>query len=105
MTFVGLMGLAFLHWPQHALTPPVNSSFFSYALFRSVLEYLPWDWLEPPFVPYNVFQGSGISKGRTVPAMPGWTYDSVLISGLITAAILVARTAVSSFSNFNELVF
>jgi Mn2+/Fe2+ NRAMP family transporter len=54
-------------------------------------------------VPYNVFLGSGISKGQTVPLMRIGLTISVLFGGLITAAILVAGTAVKSFSNFNEL--
>jgi manganese transport protein len=54
-------------------------------------------------VPYNVFLGSGISKGQTVPLMRIGLTISVIIGGLITAAILIAGTAVKSFSNFNEL--
>lgn len=54
-------------------------------------------------MPYNVFLGSGISKGQTVPLMRIGLTISVLIGGLITAAILVAGTSVRSFSNFNEL--
>jgi Mn2+/Fe2+ NRAMP family transporter len=54
-------------------------------------------------VPYNVFLGSGISKGQTVPLMRIGLTISILIGGLITAAILVAGTAVTSFSNYDEL--
>lgn len=54
-------------------------------------------------VPYNVFLGSGISKGQTIPMMRVGLTISVLIGGLITAAILVAGTAISDFSSFAHL--
>lgn len=54
-------------------------------------------------VPYNVFLGSGISKGQTVPMMRVGLSISVVIGGLITAAILVAGTAISDFSTFESL--
>jgi manganese transport protein len=54
-------------------------------------------------VPYNIFLGSGISKGQTVPLMRLGLTLSVLIGGLITAAIMVAGTVVNQFSSFPEL--
>ncbi len=54
-------------------------------------------------VPYNVFLGSGVSKGQTVPLMRIGLTISVVIGGLITTAILLAGTAVNSFSSFAEL--
>jgi len=54
-------------------------------------------------VPYNLFLGSGISKGQTLPFMRVGLSISVLIGGLITAAILVAGTAVTDFSSFPNL--
>jgi manganese transport protein len=54
-------------------------------------------------VPYNIFLGSGISKGQTVPLMRLGLTISVLIGGLITAAIMVAGTVVNQFSSFPEL--
>ncbi|MBS1542534.1 MAG: divalent metal cation transporter [Bacteroidetes bacterium] len=54
-------------------------------------------------VPYNVFLGSGISKGQTVYLMRVGLTISVIIGGLITAAILIAGTAVTSFSSYEEL--
>ena len=55
-------------------------------------------------VPYNVFLGSGISKGQTVPLMRLGLTISVVIGGLITAAILVAGTLIPRFSSFPELL-
>lgn len=54
-------------------------------------------------VPYNIFLGSGISKGKTIPLMRVGLTVSVLIGGLITAAILIAGTSVQAFSSFPEL--
>ncbi len=54
-------------------------------------------------VPYNIFLGSGISKGQTVTLMRLGLTISVLIGGLITAAILVAGTVVNQFSSFPDL--
>ncbi len=105
MTFlVGLMGVAFF---MLAVGRPF--SFFNYvqSSFVPVLpagsELLTLGLVGTTIVPYNVFLGSGISKGQTVPLMRIGLTISVLIGGLITAAILVAGTAVKSFSTFGEL--
>jgi manganese transport protein len=54
-------------------------------------------------VPYNIFIGAAISKGQTIPLMRLGLALSVLIGGLITAAILIAGISVESFSSFSEL--
>ncbi len=54
-------------------------------------------------VPYNVFIGAGISKGQTIPLMRIGVAVSIIIGGLITAAILIAGISVKSFSSFSEL--
>ena len=43
-------------------------------------------------VPYNIFLGSGISKGQTIPMMRVGLTISIVIGGLITAFILIAGT-------------
>ncbi|CAN5450822.1 Nramp family divalent metal transporter [soil metagenome] len=105
MTFlVGLMGIAFfglaadrpfsfLTYFQSSISPglPAGSELITLGLVGTTI------------VPYNIFLGSGISKGQTVPLMRIGVTISVLIGGLITAAILIAGTSVKSFSNFNEL--
>ncbi len=56
-------------------------------------------------VPYALFLGSGIAKGRQVPEMRTGTMISVGVGGLITLAILVTGTAVTgefSFINLSE---
>lgn len=54
-------------------------------------------------VPYNLFLGSGISKGQTVSLMRIGLTISVLIGGLITIWILLAGTVVGEFSSFSIL--
>lgn len=54
-------------------------------------------------VPYNIFLGSGISHGQTVPLMRIGLVISVVIGGLITAAVLVAGTSIRDFSSFENL--
>lgn len=54
-------------------------------------------------VPYNIFLGSGISRDKTLAEMRIGLTVSVLTGGLITGAIVVAGTAVNSFSSFPEL--
>ncbi len=105
MTFlVGLMGVAFF-----ALAVNRPFSFLEY-LQTSLVPSIPYGselltlgLVGTTIVPYNIFLGSGISKGQTVPLMRIGLTISVLIGGLITAAILIAGTAVKSFSNFHEL--
>lgn len=105
MTFlVALMGIAFL-----GLAVQLPFSFLNYLKsgFTPSLppgsELLTLGLVGTTIVPYNLFLGAGISKGQTVPLMRIGLTISVLIGGVITAAILVAGTAVPSFSNFNEL--
>lgn len=54
-------------------------------------------------VPYNIFIGSGISKGETIPLMRVGLAISITIGGLITAAILIAGVSLEKFSSFAEL--
>jgi manganese transport protein len=101
---VAMMGIAFF-----ALALGRPFSFSDYLTASTVpslppgAELLTLAVVGTTIVPYNVFLGSGISRGQTVPLMRMGLTVSVVIGGLITAAILVAGTAVDSFSNFNEL--
>jgi manganese transport protein len=101
---VGLMGIAFF-----ALA--LNGSFsFSDLLKSSITPTLPigselltLGLVGTTIVPYNLFLGSGISKGQTISLMRIGLSISVFIGGLITAWILLAGTLVGSFSSFSEL--
>lgn len=101
---VGLMGLAFFalaidqtfsftHFVQASFTPriPIGSELLVLGLVGTTI------------VPYNIFLGSGLSKGQTVSLMRTGLTISVLIGGFITATILVAGTAVESFASFGEV--
>jgi manganese transport protein len=101
---VGMMGIAFfalalygdfsfLDLVKSSVVPslPVGSELLTLGLVGTTI------------VPYNLFLGSGISKGQTIPLMRIGLSISVLIGGLITAWILIAGTLVGSFSSFSEL--
>ncbi len=105
MTFlVGLMGIAFLALAfgrPFSLMDYVGSSVVPHIPLGS--EMLVLGLVGTTIVPYNIFLGSGVSKGQTIPLMRVGLIISILIGGLITAAILIAGTSVSSFTNFGEL--
>jgi len=54
-------------------------------------------------VPYNIFLGSGISKGQTLTLMRIGVSVSVAIGGLITTFILLAGNSIGPFGSFPEL--
>lgn len=101
---VGIMGIAFF-----ALA--LNGDFsFSDVLRGSIVPTIPHGaelvtlgLVGTTIVPYNLFLGSGISKGQTIPLMRIGLGISVLIGGLITAWILLAGTLVGEFSSFPAL--
>jgi Mn2+/Fe2+ NRAMP family transporter len=101
---VGMMGVAFL-------LLALNGNFtFSELIFSSVIPSIPegsalltLGLVGTTIVPYNLFLGSGISKGQTIPLMRIGLTISVLIGGLITIWILMAGTLVGNFSSFSEL--
>ncbi|HRI78010.1 MAG TPA: divalent metal cation transporter [Cyclobacteriaceae bacterium] len=103
-SLVLLMGIAFFVLAMNrpfSLLQYVSSSFTP--TLPPGAELLTLGLVGTTIVPYNLFLGSSISKGQTVPLMRIGIVISVVIGGLITAAILVAGSAVQSFSNFDEL--
>lgn len=101
---VGLMGIAFF---ALALQQPFSiQEVVRYTVvpaFPSGSALLILGLVGTTIVPYNIFLGSGISKGKTIPLMRIGLTVSVLVGGLITAAILIAGTSVHAFSSFPEL--
>ncbi|MFN3841215.1 MAG: Nramp family divalent metal transporter [Cyclobacteriaceae bacterium] len=101
---VGLMGVAFF---MLALQQPFSvSDVLKQAVvptFPSGSALLILGLVGTTIVPYNIFLGTGISKGKTIPLMRTGLTVSVLVGGMITAAILVAGTSVQAFSSFPEL--
>jgi manganese transport protein len=101
---VGMMGIAFL------LLATSSDFTFSELLQSSIIPKIPAgsEWLTlglvgTTIVPYNIFIGSAISKGSTIPLMRIGLSISVVIGGLITAWIMLAGTLVGNFSSFAEL--
>ena len=104
MLLVVIMGISFL---LVALTQELSAVEVISASICPVIpangELLLLGLVGTTVVPYNIFLGSGISKGQTVPMMRVGLTISVLIGGLITAFILIAGTAITDFSSFTNL--
>lgn len=104
MFLVGVMGIAFF-------IVAAMQDFSTIELIRSVVvprvpegsQLLVLGLVGTTVVPYNVFLGSGISKGQTIPLMRIGLTISIFIGGFITAAILLAGTAIKEFSSFSAL--
>jgi manganese transport protein len=105
MTFlVAVMGVAFAALALSSTydTPALLSS----AVIPSIpmgSELLVLGLVGTTIVPYNIFIGAGISKGQTIPLMRIGLTISVVVGGLITAAILLAGNSIESFNSFPEL--
>lgn len=101
---VGIMGIAFA---ALAFSRPFGLTEFVTASFIPSLppgsELLALGLVGTTIVPYNIFLGSAVSKGQTVPLMRVGLTISATIGGLITALILLAGTSVTSFTDFREL--
>jgi len=101
---VGMMGVAFL------LLALQTEFSFSELISNAVIpkmpegaEFLALALVGTTIVPYNIFIGSAISKGNTVPLMRLGLSVSVVIGGLITAWIMIAGSMTGNFSSFAEL--
>jgi len=101
---VGMMGIAFL-----MLALQTKFSFYELMLGMTVpkippgAEFLALAMVGTTIVPYNIFIGSAISKGNTVPLMRLGLSLSVIIGGLITSWIMIAGSLTGEFSSFGEL--
>lgn len=101
---VGLMGLAFLILALHGNFSAGEIVVRSVVpRFPSGAELIALGLVGTTIVPYNIFLGSGISKGQTVPMMRLGLIISVVVGGLITAWILLAGTLVNDFASFPVL--
>lgn len=101
---VGLMGIAFLVLAlqgDFVFVDIINSS-----LIPTIPQGSAWLTLAlvgTTIVPYNIFIGSAISKGHTIPLMRLGLTISVLIGGMITCWIMLAGAQVGQFTSFTEL--
>ena len=75
---------------QLSLTPPTNSQSNGELLILTI------GLIGTTIVPYNIFLGSGISKGQTVPQMRVGLIVAILIGGLISIAIMIVGTNIAS---------
>ncbi|GIV38167.1 MAG: manganese transporter [Cyclobacteriaceae bacterium] len=101
---VALMGLTFM-WL--ALQQPYSVTEVLYAAtvpqFPQGSALLILGLVGTTIVPYNIFLGSGISRGRPLHEMRAGLAVSVLTGGFITGAVLIAGTSVVAFASFPEL--
>jgi manganese transport protein len=104
MLLVVIMGISFF---LVALRQELSAADVISASIRPVIpangELLLLGLVGTTVVPYNIFLGSGISKGQTVPMMRVGLAISILVGGLITGFILIAGTAITDFSSFTNL--
>lgn len=101
---VAMMGLAFFAlalYGNFSFGEVVSSSIVP--VIPPGAELLTLGLVGTTIVPYNIFLGSGISKGQTIPLMRIGLSISVIIGGLITAWILMAGTLASEFNSFADL--
>lgn len=101
---VAMMGLAFFAlalYGNFSFGEVVSSSIVP--IIPPGAELLTLGLVGTTIVPYNIFLGSGISKGQTIPLMRIGLSISVIIGGLITSWILMAGTLASEFNSFADL--
>lgn len=101
---VAMMGIAFFalaFYGNFSFGQVASSSVFP--IIPPGAELLTLGLVGTTIVPYNIFLGSGISKGQTIPLMRIGLSISVIIGGLITAWILMAGTLASEFNSFADL--
>ncbi len=104
LVFVVVMGAAFmvLAFNQDFTFTTIASKTWN-PIIPSGAELITLGLVGTTIVPYNLFLGSGISKGQALGLMRIGLSVSVFFGGLITAAILVAGTSVSDFTSFENL--
>jgi Mn2+/Fe2+ NRAMP family transporter len=103
---VGIMGVTFLILAMQGEF--IFSEIIKSALVPTIPEGSAWLTLAlvgTTIVPYNIFIGSAISKGHTIPLMRLGLTISVLIGGLITCWIMFAGAQIGGFASFSELAY
>jgi manganese transport protein len=101
---VGAMGIAFLFLAlqtDYSVTDLLKASVI--AKIPTGGEWLTLALVGTTIVPYNIFIGSAISKGHTIPLMRLGLTISVVIGGLITAWIMIAGSLTGNFTSFDDL--
>ncbi|UII33483.1 divalent metal cation transporter [Fulvivirga ulvae] len=100
---VAVMGVAFI---CVAIKADVDNA----AMAKGLVPYIPnrSEWLVlgligTTIVPYNLFLGSGLSKGQSVGQMRFGLTISILLGGLVSVAILIAGTQVNGDLSFHNL--
>ncbi|MCP4201923.1 MAG: divalent metal cation transporter [bacterium] len=101
---VGTMGVAFL-WTSTRLAPPW-AEILGGALWPSLPEgasLLAIALVGTTVVPYNLFLGSGLARGQTLPELRFGLSVAVVFGGLISMGVLVVGAAVQGSFSFEAL--
>ncbi|HKK75908.1 MAG TPA: divalent metal cation transporter [Saprospiraceae bacterium] len=101
---VALMGILFIYvatYSTYSLTDIISASVLPTYLEGSGLLII--GLIGTTIVPYNLFLGSGISKGQSIKEMRIGLIIAILIGGLISVAILLAGTQVEGDFSFSAL--
>ncbi|UII28653.1 divalent metal cation transporter [Fulvivirga maritima] len=101
--FVAVMGLVFC---VVAFNVDLEEGAIAQGLIPSVpagSEWIVIGLIGTTIVPYNLFLGSGISKGQQIPDMRFGLVVSVLLGGVVSVAILVAGIEINDVVSFAEL--
>ncbi|MEM1407278.1 MAG: divalent metal cation transporter [Bacteroidota bacterium] len=66
-------------------------------------EWLTLALIGTTIVPYNIYLGSGLSKGQTLKEMRVGLAISIVFGGFISIAILIAATQINSMNSFLDM--
>ena len=100
---VGIMGISFLIIAFNSDLDPIGILNGFIPSFPEGSEWLILGLVGTTIVPYNLFLGSGISKGQTIPIMRIGLIVSVGLGGIISIAILISGTLINGEFSFLAL--
>ncbi len=98
--FVFVMGLVFISIAIYAVPNNAPASQLPLDFFSESSLWITLGLIGTTIVPYNLFLGSGVSKGQTVYSMRFGLITSILIGGIISGAILISGTLLKGAVSF-----
>ena len=100
---VFILGLAFILVSLEAFKQPSNSVTDSLLpQFPAGSALLITGLIGTTIVPYNLFLGSGIGQGQTIPEMRRGLIPAILIGGLVSMSIVLAGTLIKGEFSFQN---
>jgi len=105
-SLVAFMGIAFLLTAM-AISPPLPDVFMGLIRPTIPLDHggalIVLGLIGTTVVPYNLFLGSGISRGQSIKEMRSGLLVAIVLGGIISMAVLVTGTAMSGDFTFPSL--